>query len=274
MVKVYHFRRNDGKNNFGDDLSPGFISAILNTNIDYATPLTAQIMGAGSILSYWTKRERALRRGIYEKLRSVAPIAIWGSGLIAERNLIMPTADILAVRGPLTANSLKVSNNVTYGDPGLLASLVAPAAIKTDKIGIIPHYVDKSNPALSSIAESTEFLIIDVEAPWEQVLNQISSCTYVLSSSLHGLIVADSYGIPNIRLKFSDLLNGGDFKFKDYCLSVGRSDFEGRVISSIKDIHTAVNLVRHYTDVISPSIIRQRQTDLTNTLLEWWNKAQ
>lgn len=33
---------------------------------------------------------------------------------------------------------------------------------------------------------------------------------------MHGLIVSDSLGIPNIRMVLSDQIVGGDYKFNDY----------------------------------------------------------
>ena len=54
---------------------------------------------------------------------------------------------------------------------------------------------------------------------WEHVVIYIISCKYILSSSLHGLIISDAYNIPNIWLD-EYKLNEGDFKFKDYFLSI------------------------------------------------------
>ena len=64
---------------------------------------------------------------------------------------------------------------------------------------------------------------IDVnEANPLDVIDQITSCRKILSSSLHGLIVADAYRIPNARLILSNLICGGDFKFDDYYKSVAK----------------------------------------------------
>ena len=47
-------------------------------------------------------------------------------------------------------------------------------------------------------------------------------CKFIISSGLHGLIVSDAYNIPNSRIRMSDKLVGGDFKFIDYELSVNK----------------------------------------------------
>jgi len=58
----------------------------------------------------------------------------------------------------------------------------------------------------------------------------------ILSSSLHGLIVADSYGIPNAWVRFSDNISGGSFKYLDYFASVGRDVQEPVRIESSEDL--------------------------------------
>lgn len=50
--------------------------------------------------------------------------------------------------------------------------------------------------------------------------NEILSCKKIVSSSLHGLIVAHAYGIPAIWQKFSDNIFGDDIKYIDYLESV------------------------------------------------------
>lgn len=57
---------------------------------------------------------------------------------------------------------------------------------------------------------------------WTSVIEQIASCDYIASSSLHGLIVAEAYGIPNLWLEISGKLLGGHFKFHDFFLSLGK----------------------------------------------------
>jgi pyruvyltransferase len=91
-------------------------------------------------------------------------------------------------------------------------------------IGIIPHYIDKKRMGeIEIITNSLTYKIIDIESSPEEVIDLICRSRYVFSSSLHGLIVAHSYNVPTTWLKLSDNVIGGDFKFKDYLLSVGGS---------------------------------------------------
>ena len=58
---------------------------------------------------------------------------------------------------------------------------------------------------------------------YKSVIDQIVSCEYVISSSLHGIILAESYNVPAIY--FNGKPGRQQFKFKDYYLGTGRTDF-------------------------------------------------
>ena len=49
-------------------------------------------------------------------------------------------------------------------------------------------------------------IFIDIEGDINSVINQVCRCEYVISSSLHGLICADAYEIPSVRVVISDLV--------------------------------------------------------------------
>ncbi len=53
-----------------------------------------------------------------------------------------------------------------------------------------------------------------------EVLNTIQKCENILSSSLHGLIIGMSYGIPSQRFVFSDRIYGDGIKYQDFFQSV------------------------------------------------------
>jgi hypothetical protein len=110
------------------------------------------------------------------------------------------------------------------GDPGLLANLVYKRSPhKNGKIGVVPHYSDAHLPIVDALRDDGRFLVFDAakDAP-AKMAHQISECTLVLSSSLHGLIFADSYGVPNVHIQVSDNVTGGEFKFRDYYSSTDR----------------------------------------------------
>lgn len=55
------------------------------------------------------------------------------------------------------------------------------------------------------------------------VLKFIDESEFIYSSSLHGLICADSLGVPNTWIKVEKIHAHARFKFYDYALSVSRT---------------------------------------------------
>jgi pyruvyltransferase len=150
---------------------------------------------------------------------------IWGSGAIsADMPLSRRPAEILAVRGPLTRRRLRSMGIWCpdwYGDPGILISDIAPipAGSKTG-LGFIPHYVDTGDRFVVE-ARQRRAIIIDPSSPLPVYLAALARCEMIVSSSLHGIVFAHSYGIPAAWIKLSGKVVGDGFKFLDYYGSIG-----------------------------------------------------
>jgi pyruvyltransferase len=205
-VPAYWWR---GNFNFGDLVTPLLIKYYGFSPIP-ASPQTAKLVAAGSIL---------------EQLPNDYEGIILGSGFIGQGpTRLFPKADLLTVRGKLTREKLGRGDEVRLGDPGLLTSIVFPERKrKIYRLGVIPHYVDHKNEKFLNLknkyAPDPRVLFIDVMEYPEKVIGLIDQCEYIISSTLHGLIVADSLGIPNAWIESKDMV-GGRFKFDDYYSSL------------------------------------------------------
>jgi len=106
-----------------------------------------------------------------------------------------------------------------YGDPALLIQdYYSPKIKETFKLGIIPHYVDYDY--INYKYKNEDVKIINILDPLEKVIDDINSCEYTISSSLHGIIVSQAYGISSMQVMFSNKLAGDGIKFIDYYESV------------------------------------------------------
>ena len=66
--------------------------------------------------------------------------------------------------------------------------------------------------------------IVDVQRDLEYVVDNISSSKACISTSLHGLIISQAYGVPWVWLEIvDDNLRGDDFKFKDFFSTLNES---------------------------------------------------
>lgn len=154
---------------------------------------------------------------------------IWGSGL-QSFEAIAHTArahykklDIRAVRGPFTRQALLACGYncpEVYGDPGILMPLIySPQSVcKQDKIVLINHYSIADYP--TNLPENIEALDIKT-ADYKNFINKLCSAKKVISSSLHGIILAETYGIPAVFL-LQDIKNKEILKYYDWYYSTNR----------------------------------------------------
>lgn len=145
---------------------------------------------------------------------------VWGTGCIRDREIIAPpNTTFIAVRGPNTKALIKGTRvPKIYGDPALLLpELYDPEIEVNHAIGYIPHYVDKG-------LQPKDGFLIDIQSDWHTIVDQIKSCELIVSSSLHGIVFAEAYGVPAMWARYSDKIIGGDFKFQDYFLGTGRTE--------------------------------------------------
>ena len=171
-------------------------------------------------------------------------VTVWGSGMLARNEPFDHNATFLAVRGPLTREVILERGGQCppiYGDPALLVpSLYYPAEHKKKfNVGFIPHYIDQG---LFDI-DNPLYTVIDITLPIKQFVDRVLECDVILSSTLHGIICAHSYGVPAQWIKMSDNLAGDGIKFKDYFLSVGQEPQQCINLARGGDIKKIVNNV-------------------------------
>lgn len=180
----------------------------------------SNILAIGSIID-WLGNENAI---------------VWGSGILIppsdqqKANYIVEK--VVAVRGKRTRDCL-INDGIdcpeVYGDPALLLPLIYHPKVQKVKgrIGIIPHYADKNDKnfirLLNDCGDNGFVIRVQNYKSWRDVVNQILSCEFIISSSLHGLILSDAYGVPNQWITFATL-PGGVFKFEDYYSAVGKAE--------------------------------------------------
>jgi len=176
---------------------------------------------------------------------------VWGSGFMKADNTVQaPPKKIHAVRGPLTREVLHkqgIECPEVYGDPVLvLPAFHNPVVEPQYDVGIIPHISDKEHSWVQQQSGRPGVRVIDVQGETWEFIQAMKSCRVVLSSSLHGLICADAYGIPNAWIRLSERVPGGDFKFRDYRLSIGAEEPKPLYLEpeiSISDL--AVQAIHH-----------------------------
>ena len=208
--------------NWGDELNKSFLEYITHKKFyfipfssSYLKPMTHYIL-IGSVLT------------VYNLNKTI----VYGSGILDPSKEITGVPEkVISVRGPKTREIL-MKNGIecpeVYGDPALLLPVFYQPKLASGKrrIVVIPHM----ETSAKTVKECCERIIDDYSIlslsdynRWTDIVDAICSAKFVVSESLHGLIVAEAYGIPNVWVEFKDHPDYWDFKYNDFYASINKT---------------------------------------------------
>lgn len=149
---------------------------------------------------------------------------ILSSGFMYSDKYEYTNNNIYGVRGYLSLEKI-TNKSICLGDGALLLSKMIDynalnemkKKTKVYKLGIIPHISDISKT--NSYFSQQDVKVIRIDHSLSDFILECLKCEYIVSSTLHGLIICDILQIPNHIIKFSfscrpeqDYL----FKYNDY----------------------------------------------------------
>ena len=218
--------------NMGDILNKDIIEKNFNCKVIRRNYIVAQVSGIGSGLGNYTLEGTSLKKFLKKISGFIFPKAyIWGTGFITYKNSDAPIykkkINFCAVRGELSKARIEKllgkKLNIVTADAGILANtLLDKMSEKKYDVGIIAHYKEKDNPIFEKLLKKYKnSILIDVQDTPINVTKKIAECKCIISSSLHGLIIADSLRVPNIHIVVTNNLLGDGFKFDDYYSAYG-----------------------------------------------------
>lgn len=230
--------------NWGDDINYYFLKQIIKRPFIFLSeaPLSSMLNSS----NYLTIGSTI---GMFSDKRSI----IWGAGIMdSSIQSLTPPRQICAVRGPRTRAKLLelgIECPYVYGDPALLLPMYYKPDIKKKyKIGIIAHYTDQ-DVAKKYFKDDSRFHFIDIVnyEEWHNFIDEILSCESIVSSSLHGLIVAEAYKIPSLWIEFENDKQRDHFKYYDFYESIGKYDMQVFHANSVLNYDCLVNEIKKWS---------------------------
>lgn len=233
--------------NLGDAISPIIVDYVLskrNLNIDKVVSGKKHLSAIGSTLT-----------------AGIQDCCVWGSGVAnikCSYRLKNRKLDIRSVRGPLTRLALMEYGYdcpEVYGDPGVLLKKIYNPEVKVKhRFGLIIH-VSEKRKNIKNIDE--DVILIDIgTTDYKKFVRMIKSVETVISSSLHGIILAETYGVRSILLKPEKDL----FKYYDWYYSTGRYSFP--IADSIEQAYNIMPVELPELDRMEKNIMNSFPFDL------------
>lgn len=221
--------------NAGDLLNEYICRDLFGVNVKSSYPLNASFSAIGSGLGSFQYSSNRNKRILQNLSRVICgDVHVWGTGFVRHpkegnvpafyrRNMIFH-----ALRGNLTKACVEgiigKKLDIPICDGGILTSMLfeGKKIEKRYQLGIIPHYREQDAPVFEELHKKIpQSTVINLREDPMGVYRKIAECELVISSSLHGLIISDSFHIPNLHLRVTNNLWGDGFKFMDYYSAFG-----------------------------------------------------
>jgi hypothetical protein len=197
-MKVDYWLKDQSEQNFGDSLTDFFLEEVFMG--DAIQVPACRIIGS-TIADFIVEQDLGPPGPEYN-----GPLVFWGAGL-RDVNSLSPRAQarciFAGVRGPLTRARLGLAPSTPIGDPAhMLPALYQPRPSLNfqSKSICIPHFHDRRGDEVLLAISKAEAVLRPNISPGvsniKNVIDAICASDFVLSASLHGAIVAASYGKP------------------------------------------------------------------------------
>ncbi|WP_165982401.1 polysaccharide pyruvyl transferase family protein [Dankookia rubra] len=206
--------------NFGDAASAVVVAAMSGR------PVTHR--------AFNSKQRRVVAIGTIGQGQSAGAVHVWGSGFDPKRAPVEPRDagffaapgveyTIHATRGPYSRAVLLragIPAPAVYGDPAwFLPRILQPRPQQRHELGVILHISELLAPGSEARplphlvryrdgeAEGVHFISTYHPPTWQgfqDKLTELLSCKRIISRSLHGMLLADAYGIPCVYMADGD----------------------------------------------------------------------
>ena len=255
--------------NAGDLFNKDLVEKLSGKTVVNSKMYDADMIAIGGAL-VGAQYSKGATRKLAQKMLSVVygnkPLYVWGSGFFKDDNdsgLYRKNLKVCALRGQKTQDKLSYITNMKYdvplADAGLLAHLFVDTKIdKKYEIGLIPHMSQLNDKCMKQLLAQDHIHLIDIRRSAKEVIDDIAQCECILSSSLHGLIFADSLHIPSLHMFGDKELYGGNFKFEDYYSSFGIQD--NPYVLDSENLPTKKMIVDRYS--ISGDLVEEKKQQL------------
>lgn len=190
------------------------------------------------------EHEKIISTGSIIGVGSNKDTIIWGSGIINQNTKMHPEAIPVLARGKYSAVACN-NPDLPLGDPAIALPHFYKGKRKSSngKIAIVPHMIDHDKLVKflnDNNVSNDRYVIIPPNGTYysdryEKFIDDMISCDKVISTSLHGLIIANAYGIPSAWWRFGNNLMGDDIKFPDYSSCFGHEIHKNDNFFDIKD---------------------------------------